>query len=300
MLPVSCPLALPHTRKFQFLLMKFKTPYTIALLALGFAISARAADDIKIKVPVAPAKPAAAAPAAAPAVAAPAAAPAAVVYSEAQILEFFGWGLSKQIPLDIFGLTPSQLDSVLKGMAAGALNKELPYDKATISPKVAEWVQKRQAEFMEKLSKENVATANAFFAKLKEKKSVVELPSGLRYEIVAPGTGEYPKSTDFVKVNYTGFLLSGEIFDSSLQRGQPAEFPLDQVIPGWTEGLQKINKGGKIRLFVPSQLAYGEEGRPGIAPNSALIFDVELIDFGKTPSTPPPAAPAAAPAPAGS
>jgi FKBP-type peptidyl-prolyl cis-trans isomerase len=90
-----------------------------------------------------------------------------------------------------------------------------------------------------------------------------------------------------VKVHYTGTLIDGTVFDSSVQRGEPAEFPLDQVIAGWTEGIQKMNKGGKIKLYVPPQLAYGDDGRPGIPPGSTLIFDVELLDIKPTaPSAP--------------
>ena len=138
----------------------------------------------------------------------------------------------------------------------------------------------------------NMAVNTDFFTKLKENKAVVELPSGLRYEIVAQGTGAAPKPTETVKVHYTGKLIDGSVFDSSVQRGEPAEFPLDQVIPGWTEGIQKVTKGGKIKLYVPPHLAYGDDGRPGIPPGSTLIFDVELLDIKAA------AAPAPAPAPA--
>jgi FKBP-type peptidyl-prolyl cis-trans isomerase len=120
----------------------------------------------------------------------------------------------------------------------------------------------------------------------------------LVYEIVQPGTGAFPKATDVVKVHYTGTLIDGSVFDSSVQRGEPAEFGLDQVIPGWTEGLQKVNVGGKIKLYVPPQLAYGDEGRPGIPPAATLVFDVELLEI-KAPAAPEvPAAPAAPVAPA--
>jgi FKBP-type peptidyl-prolyl cis-trans isomerase len=95
-----------------------------------------------------------------------------------------------------------------------------------------------------------------------------------------------------VRVHYTGKLIDGTEFDSSVKRGEPAEFPLDQVIPGWTEGIQKMNKGGKIKLYVPPHLAYGDDGRPGIPPGATLVFDVELLDIK------PAAAPAPAPAPA--
>lgn len=101
--------------------------------------------------------------------------------------------------------------------------------------------------------------------------------SGLRYIVEQEGTGNAPQATSNVTVHYTGTFLTGEKFDSSVDRGQPATFPLNQVIPGWTEGLQLMKEGGKLKLIVPPNLAYGEGGRPGIPPNSWLVFDVELI-----------------------
>ncbi|HKB90236.1 MAG TPA: FKBP-type peptidyl-prolyl cis-trans isomerase, partial [Opitutaceae bacterium] len=132
----------------------------------------------------------------------------------------------------------------------------------------------------------------SFLTEVKKKPGVTTLPDGLAYEIVKPGEGAFPKPEQTVKVHYTGTLINGNKFDSSVDRGEPAEFVLNEVIPGWTEGMQKINKGGKIKLYVPPQLAYGDEGRPGIPPASTLVFDVELIDIK---DTPPPAAAAAAP-----
>ena len=150
---------------------------------------------------------------------------------------------------------------------------------------------RKQAAYLQQLKQMNDVSSAAFFAKLKGDKDVVELPSGLRYKIVSPGTGDYPKATDTVTVNYSGRLVDGSIFDSSVKHGgKPVDIALDQVIPGWTEGIQKINKGGKIILFVPSGLGYGDDGRPGIPPGSTLIFDIELLDFKPTPPAPPSAA----------
>ncbi len=114
------------------------------------------------------------------------------------------------------------------------------------------------------------------------KTGVVELPSGLQYEVLKTGNGGKPKLTDTVKCHYHGTLVNGTVFDSSVQRGQPAEFPVNQVIPGWTEALQMMTVGSKWRLFIPSQLAYGEQGAGNvIEPNSTLVFDVELLDIVK-------------------
>jgi FKBP-type peptidyl-prolyl cis-trans isomerase FkpA len=119
-----------------------------------------------------------------------------------------------------------------------------------------------------------------YFGQVRQRPGVVELSSGLFYEILQPGTGPFPKSTDTVRVNYTGMLTDGRVFDASARHNPPgpAEFRLDQVILGWTEGLQKINVGGKIRLHVPGYLAYGPRGVPNlIPPDATLVFEVELL-----------------------
>jgi FKBP-type peptidyl-prolyl cis-trans isomerase len=137
----------------------------------------------------------------------------------------------------------------------------------------------------EKNSKEGVA----FLEKNKGEKGVVTTASGLQYIILKDGTGPKPKPTDMVTVHYKGTTIDGKEFDSSYKRGQPATFPLNGVIPGWTEGLQLLNAGAKAKLFVPSNLGYGERGAgQDIGPNQTLIFEVELISIqpNKTNSSP--------------
>mgnify|MGYP004447987181 FL=1 len=108
------------------------------------------------------------------------------------------------------------------------------------------------------------------------------LPSGLQYEVLASGEGEHPKATDKVTVHYTGTLVDGTVFDSSVQRGEPATFGVNQVIPGWVEALQLMVPGDKWRLYIPSELAYGEHGAgQAIGPNAALVFEVQLIKIEK-------------------
>lgn len=226
----------------------------------------------------------------APAAAAPAAEPAAPAYTDAQLLEEFGWYVGMKTGLSQLSLSPAEADQVAKGLLASLNGKETPYELQKIGPAMTEFIQKKQAQILENIKVKNLGQAAAFFTHLKEDKTVLELPDGLRYTVQVPGTGEPPKPTDTVTVNYTGTLVDGNVFDSSDRQGHPVKFVLNQVIPGWTEGLQKIAKGGKMRLYVPPQLGYGDDGRPGIPPGSVLVFDIELVDI--TPG----AAPAAAPA----
>lgn len=118
-----------------------------------------------------------------------------------------------------------------------------------------------------------------YLAENAKKDGVITLPSGLQYQVLKEGNGRKPKATDTVKCHYEGMLVDGTMFDSSIQRGEPAEFPLNGVIRGWTEGLQLMQEGAKYRFFIPYHLGYGEQGAgAAIPPFAALIFDVELIE----------------------
>lgn len=126
--------------------------------------------------------------------------------------------------------------------------------------------------------KDNATIGREFLEENAKNDSVTQTASGLQYMVLKEGTGAKPGPTDEVTVHYTGRLLNGTVFDSSVDRGEPATFALNKVIAGWTEGLQLMREGAKYRLFIPSELAYGSEGAGGqILPNSTLIFDVELI-----------------------
>jgi FKBP-type peptidyl-prolyl cis-trans isomerase FklB len=129
-----------------------------------------------------------------------------------------------------------------------------------------------------KESEKNIKESEDFLAQNSKKAGVQTTPSGLQYEMIEKGTGASPDENDMVTVHYTGKTINGNVFDSSVERGEPVTFGVNQVIPGWTEGLQMMQEGGKARFYIPSELGYGERGAgPDIPPHSALIFDVELI-----------------------
>lgn len=224
----------------------------------------------------------------APSAAKPAATPAAGgQFSDAQVLEAYGWFIGGQTGVSEIGLSTAEIDALLKGIRGAATGEKSPFDMNQVGPKLDEFMQKRIGAAQAKVQEKNTAEGAAFFAKLKDNKSVTILPSGLGYEVLKQGSGPAPKATDTVKVHYEGKFIDGTVFDSSVARGEPAEFPLNAVIPGWTEGLQKTSKGGKLKLYVPAKLAYGDQGRQGMPPASTLIFEVELLEIN------PPAAPAA-------
>ncbi len=146
------------------------------------------------------------------------------------------------------------------------------YDK-----KLSEIAQVKQAEAVEKAK----AEATTYLAENAKKEGVVTTDSGLQYQVLTAAEGDKPSAEDTVTVHYEGRLLNGEVFDSSLTRGQPATFPLNRVIAGWTEGVQLMPVGSKFQFTIPAELAYGEQGAGSIPPHSALVFDVELLSIEK-------------------
>ena len=176
----------------------------------------------------------------------------------------------------------------LKGMGVSHLNKE-DFDEAVHASfegketkMTPEEAQKVLQEYLQELNKKNEAIAreagDKFLEANRKNPGVHVTDSGLQYVVEKEGTGKQPTATSEVTVHYTGKLLDGTVFDSSINRGEPTTFPLNRVIPGWTEGLQLMKEGGKYTFFIPSDLAYGPNGIPNvIPPHSTLIFDVELI-----------------------
>jgi FKBP-type peptidyl-prolyl cis-trans isomerase FkpA len=137
------------------------------------------------------------------------------------------------------------------------------------------------------LPKKNTEEGTAFLAKNKTAEGVITTASGLQYKVLRQGAGAKPNATDIVKVHYKGTLLNGETFDSSYDRNEPIDFPLNQVVPGWSEGVGLMSVGSKYQFWIPSDLAYGEMGSPPvIGPNATLVFEVELLDVAAAPAAP--------------
>ncbi|MDR1743682.1 MAG: FKBP-type peptidyl-prolyl cis-trans isomerase [Dysgonamonadaceae bacterium] len=186
----------------------------------------------------------------------------------------YALGMSLASNLIQSGIKEIDIESFVK-----AFSDMMTRSKPDMSPQEAN--QTIQAYFSQKqgeASVKNKEEGEAFLAQNKDKEGVTTLPSGLQYEILKEGNGPKPKATDRVTTHYHGTLIDGTVFDSSVQRGQPATFGVNQVIKGWVEALQLMPVGSKWRLYIPSELAYGTQGAGGsIEPNSALIFDVELL-----------------------
>lgn len=176
------------------------------------------------------------------------------------------------------GIKNLQVEDFVKGLKDVLENAkpEIGYDEA--KQVINDFFMNLQKEKMEL----NKKAGEEFLSINKGRAGVVTLPSGLQYQVLTKGTGAKPAASDKVKCHYHGTLINGNVFDSSVERGEPAVFGVSQVIPGWVEALQLMEVGSKWRLFIPSNLAYGEHGAgEAIEPNSALIFDVELLDIVK-------------------
>jgi len=258
------------------------------------AVSAVLLAGIAIAAAQAPSQPSPSPSPAAPAAADPA---GGSMTEEEKTLYALGLMLGRNLPS--WGLTPAELEVVSRGLADMASGRTPAVELNAYTTKVQQMSKDRATA---KAAAEK-AKAEPFLAAAAKEPGAVTSPTGLVFRSIQEGTGATPAPTDLVKVHYTGTLIDGKVFDSSVQRGQPAEFPLNGIIPCWTEGLQKMKVGGKAKLVCPSSIAYGDQGRPGtIAPGATLVFDVELLETKPRPATPPrpvrtPPAPGASPVP---
>ncbi len=181
-----------------------------------------------------------------------------------------------------FNFTPEEAKYILQGLTDSLNNVPTKVDES-YGPKINELITKKQSA----VAQQEKDKGRAFIEKMAKEKNAKKLPSGVIYIPVKEGKGASPKATDMVKVHYHGTFPEGKVFDSSVDRKTPAEFPLNGVIPCWTEGVQKMKIGGKAKLVCPSDSAYGDQGMPGAIPGGAtLVFEVELLDIVKPEAAP--------------
>lgn len=175
-----------------------------------------------------------------------------------------------------FSLTPAELEQVRAGLEDGVLGRQSRVDLSTYAPRIEALQLERQSA----IAARQRESGDRFLAGAAAEAGAARSASGVVTKPLQPGTGAAPKATDRVKVHYEGRLIDGSVFDSSLQRGEPATFRLDEVIPCWTEALQQVKAGGRVRIGCPSSVAYGDDGRPPtIPPGATLVFDVQLLEI---------------------
>lgn len=188
------------------------------------------------------------------------------------------------------GMTDIDVDKFASGLKSALEDKESPLSQAEMQQVVQSYqmeARQRAQKKQQAEARENKEKEEKFLAENRTNEGVQVTDSGLQYKVLEEGSGASPDSSDEVKVHYTGTLLDGTKFDSSHDRGEPAQFPLNQVIEGWTEGLQLMKEGAKYRFWVPSELGYGPNPRPGgaIGPNETLVFEVELLEVNPSDDT---------------
>ncbi|MFA6043330.1 MAG: FKBP-type peptidyl-prolyl cis-trans isomerase, partial [Patescibacteria group bacterium] len=194
-------------------------------------------------------------------------------YTKSEFLQTLGWHFGRQLALHEMEFTTDELSAFAAGLELARTRSQLPHPPEDIGPQADAYIRTRHQAAVAKIQAENAKTEQAFLNRLQQNRSISFTPSGLGYEITAKGSGPAPTTKDNIKVTYTGQFASGEVFDRS-QEG--ITFSMSTAIPGWAEGLALIGVGGKIKLYVPSKLAYGAQGNPPlILPNTPLIFTVE-------------------------
>ena len=217
-------------------------------------------------------------------------APEAPKVDEDERNALYALGYSVGTNLQLFGLNEQQLEAVRVGLVDGANNKKATVDLEANGEKFQGKLQEMARVHQLEVSQKAKELGTAYIEKAAAESGAEKLASGMIYTKISDGNGASPLASDTVKVHYHGTLVDGTVFDSSKDRGTPAEFPLDRVIKCWTEGVQKMKVGGKAKLVCPPDLAYGDQAPPKIGPGATLIFEVELLEVVKgqpTPPTPP-------------
>lgn len=202
----------------------------------------------------------------------------AMTNEEKEYLKLYGMIACERVGANQLQLTPEQTKVFIEGIEARIKGELIPESAQEIAPKMNEFLQAQAEKAMQAELEKNKAKYEEFWKKIDAEKDIVKTESGLRYKILKAGEGELPTAESTVKVNYLGTLPDGREFDASAKHGGPAEFPLANVVPGFREGLQKVGKGGKIMLYIPAELGYGNRSMGIIPAGSPLVFEVETIE----------------------
>jgi FKBP-type peptidyl-prolyl cis-trans isomerase FkpA len=210
-----------------------------------------------------------------------ASAPAGLETEEARTLYAVGFSLWRN--LSVLDLSPEELRTVVRALEDAAAGRPPAIELDQYMPKMQAFARERSARRAEA----EKARGASFLETAAAEPGAVKTESGMVYRELVAGAGGSPAATDTVSVHYKGTLIDGKPFDSSYDRGEPAQFPLNRVVPCWTEGLQLMKEGGKARLVCPSSLAYGDRGRPEIPPGATLVFEVELLEIVTPPAVEP-------------
>jgi len=247
--------------------MNTKSLLLTGLLAFT-ASTALQAQEVKFNVPGASSEPAAAE--ATPSALAP-------KVTETEIMETFGWFMTARLGLAELKFTDAQVEAFLRGVELASKGLETPHDLKTVGPVMDDFITERQNAAMERSRQINLVAGAQFFSAIKKRPGIMSTKSGLCYEILQKSEGPKPTVADSVMINYTGMLLNGQVFDSSEQQGGAVILPLESAMAGWSEGIQMIGEGGKIKLYIPNDLAFGDNSAGEIPPGSSLIFEIELL-----------------------
>jgi len=204
-------------------------------------------------------------------------------FTSMELLETWGFLLSERFNLGGLEITDAEIDAISRGMKRYVNREDPPTDLSKSLEPMQNYFVEREAAVLEQQTKRNREEELEFFDSIVGQPGYQSLATGLYFQIIEKGSDKKPGKNDRVRVHYVGTFLDGEVFDSSYERNQPVTFYVRSVIPGWTEALQLMKPGAEYKLFIPSDLAYGEQGNPrgGIGPNSTLVFDVKLIDIVK-------------------
>lgn len=226
----------------------------------------------------------------APATATPAA--PAQTFTEAQMMEVFGWMTGVRMNLQQLEFTPAQVEAMSRGLKMAAAGQQPNYDAQQLGPQLQALLAQKQQTLLAKIRNFNLSEAATFFTKLKENAAVKELPNGLRYEVLREGRGAVAKPGQVARIHYTGSFINGQAFESSLQQREGSTSlpdPIDALvqegtmIPGVMEALTRMNAGSKWKVYIPPHLAFGDDGAPGIPPAATLIYEIEVFEVKDAP-----------------